>query len=66
MEVNRLVGVVVIFDINFLAVASKHFVDYGVTQAKNGVQYSFFNPPYGVFTNGYLTGLRSFSMRDNY
>ena len=49
-----------------LAVASKHFVDYAVTQTKEGVQYSYFDPPFGTVSNGYLAGLRSFAIRDNY
>ena len=64
--INRFTAYILAVDTTELAVASKYFLDYGVSQSKNGVQYGFFTPQNGIFQNGYLAGLRSFSMRDNY
>lgn len=57
---------VIIADITGLAIESRIFVETAITKSSYGNQYSYYTPSYGFFTTNYISGMSSFSMRDNY
>ena len=66
IQLHNLYVYVIIADITGLAIESRIFVETDVTQSDFGSQYSFYTPQYGFYTANYISGMASFSMRDNY
>lgn len=55
---------VILADLTDLAVESLTFVQEGLMQSTYGNQYSYFTPT-AFFDDNYISGLKSFSMRDD-
>ena len=63
-EIDHMTIYYLVADLTDLAVESWTFVETGVMKATYGTQYTFFSPE-AFFDDNYISGMRSFSMRDN-
>ena len=62
--ISHMTVYVILADLTDLAVESLTFVESAVMQSTYGNQYSYFSPT-AFFDDNYISGLKSFSMRDD-